>query len=199
MGEEKALISKVDQPMARFVALMIAIVLAAASFPALGAQDSAEEYAVKAAFLYNFARFTEWPSEVFPEKDSPIIVCVFGDDPFGETIDFLREKTIHGRPVLLKREKDLEELQTCHVLFVSSSKRNQLDQILGRTEGWSVLTVSDMDNFAHKGGNVGFVNQNNKIRFEVDPESTKEAGLRLSSKLLSLALIVGETTHFGSN
>jgi len=195
MDEKKALFKKLDTEMARVIVVLLAVLLCAVNWPFLKAQESAEEYAVKAAFLYNFARFTEWPAESFPEEDSPIIVCILGDDPFGGTIDFLKEKSIHGRPVLLKREKTLSNLKPCHVLFVSSSERSRLDQILGSTEDWSVLTISDIDEFAHKGGSVGFVRQDNKMRFEVNPEATKEAGLRLSSRLLRLALVVNRTSQ----
>jgi hypothetical protein len=199
MGEEKTLFSKVAKDISRSILLFLAIA-GVVLLPVLGAQDSAEEYAVKAAFLYNFARFTDWPTDCFPEEDSPIVVCIFGRDPFGDTIEFLQKKTIHGRPVVLKREERLASLEVCHILFVSSSKRDQLDEIVGKTAGWSVLTVSDMEEFAHKGGGVGFVHKDNKIRFEVNPETTKKAGLRLSSKLLRLALLVSDSAqHAGGS
>lgn len=187
-------LNKVMRWIRKFLPLDGLLVLTSAvlSLSVCQAQQPAEEYALKAAFLYNFARFTEWPSTSFPQEDFPFIVCIFGDDPFGATIDFLQDKSVHGRPILLKREKSLARLESCHVLFVSASKKNELGQILDLTEGWSVLTVSDMDQFAQKGGGIGFIRQNDKIRFEVNTGTIKRAGLRLSSKLLQLALLVDD-------
>jgi hypothetical protein len=182
--------NRILRRMIRFILVMLIVSLASVSSPGAAAEEQAEEYAVKAAFLYNFARFTEWPASAFPGNDSPIVVCILGDDPFGSAIDFLRDKTINGRRVVLKREKNAERLEPCQVLFVSRSKEDELEEILSAASGWCVLTVSDMERFAHKGGGIGFVREGNKVRFEVNPETTKKAGLGLSSKLLSLALLV---------
>jgi len=155
-----------------------------------GAQD-ASEYQVKAAFLYNFAKFVEWPASVSAGPNAPLVIGVLGKDPFGGEIDRAVEgKTINGRRLMIRRFSSLQAYQYCHILFVSSSERNNLPQIIATVRNSSVLTVSETDRFAHIGGIINFVTIENRIRFEINQAAAERAGLKISSKLLSLGRVV---------
>jgi hypothetical protein len=154
------------------------------------AQD-ASEYQVKAAFLYNFAKFVEWPGNAGANPDAPVVIGVLGRDPFGREIDRAVEgKTVNGRRLMIKRFSSLEAYEYCHILFISSSERNNLPQIIAAVRNSSVLTVSETDRFAHIGGIINFVTIENRIRFEINQAAAERAGLKISSKLLSLGRVV---------
>jgi len=153
--------------------------------------QEASEYQVKAAFLYNFAKFVEWPANVGAGSDVPLVIGVLGKDPFGREIDRAVEgKTVNGRRLMIKRFSSLEAYEYCHILFVSSSERNNLPQIIAAVRNSSVLTVSETDRFAHIGGIINFVTIENRIRFEINQAAAERAGLKISSKLLSLGRVV---------
>jgi hypothetical protein len=151
--------------------------------------QEASEYQVKAAFLYNFAKFVEWPAGA--GVDAPLVIGVLGKDPFGSQIDRAVEgKTVNGRRLMIKRFSSLEAYEYCHILFVSSSERSNLPQIIAAVRNSSVLTVSETERFAHIGGIINFVTIENRIRFEINQAAAERAGLKISSKLLSLARVV---------
>ena len=155
--------------------------------------DSPSEYQVKAAFLYNFAKFVEWPSIAFPDSGSPFVFGIVGDDPFeGQLTTMLLEKSLSGRRFVVRRFRRDEDLRQCHVLFISSSEKKFLTLILGSVRGSSVLTVADTDGFARQGGIIGLVLEENRVRLEVNPQLAERSHLKISSKLLALARIVGE-------
>ena len=150
-----------------------------------------KEYQVKAAFLYNFAQFVEWPPVVFPEVQSPLVIGVLGDDPFGGYLDDLvREEKVNGRPLVVQRYHTIVEIKTCHVLFICQSEIDQLEQILAGLKGRNILTVGDGERFASRGGMIRFVTEQNRIRLRINVEAAKVANLTISSKLLRLAEIV---------
>lgn len=156
------------------------------------------EYQVKAAFLYNFARFIEWPTESFKDESSPLVVGVLGDDPFGGTLDqTINGKSINGRPLIARRLKWGQNLKDCHLLFICSSEKKRLAQILDSLKGVGVVTVSDLNNFCQQGGLIGFALEENKVRFVINTEVAVQARLRISSKLLSLAKAVLGERHVG--
>ena len=149
------------------------------------------EYQVKAAFLYNFAKFVEWPSEAFINVRTPLVVGVIGDDPFGSDLErMINGKTVNGRQMTIKRLKWGQNLRDCHILFISSSERNRLAQIIENLRGASVLTVGEMDKFAEQGGHINFIMENNKVRFEINASAAEQARLKISSRLLVLAKTV---------
>jgi hypothetical protein len=155
-----------------------------------GAQE-ANEYEVKAAFLYNFARFVEWPNSVSPDPNGPLVIAILGRDPFGAEIDRAIEgKTVNGRRLVIKRFSSLETYEQCHILFVSSSERGNLPRILAAVRTSSVLTVSETDRFAQIGGIINFITIENRIRFEINQAAAARVGLKISSKLLSLGRVV---------
>ena len=145
------------------------------------------EYEVKAAFLYNFAKFVEWPSQAFSDAGSPFTIGVVGDNPFGDDLErTLRDKALNGHPIAAKQVKAPSELRTCHILFISPSEKKRLPDILKLIRDAGVLTVSEMEDFLPAGGMINFLMVDNKVRFEINDEPAKRAGLRLSSKLLHL-------------
>ena len=150
-----------------------------------------KEYQVKAAFLFNFAQFVEWPAKEFSDANSPLVIGILGNDPFGAILDeMVRGEKVKGHPLIVQRYRQVEEIQNCHVLFVSPSESSQVEKILERLKGRSVLTVSDIDGFAQKGGIIRLVTDKGKIRFRVNLEAAKTADVTISSKLLKAAEIV---------
>ena len=156
--------------------------------------ESPSEYLVKAAFLYNFAKFVEWPPDAFPDPTSPFIFGIVGDDPFDDELNaMISEKSLSGRRFVVRRFRRGEDLRHCHVLFISASEKKFLKLILESVRGSSVLTVADADGFARQGGMIGFVLQESRVRLEVNPQVAGRSRLKISSKLLALARIVGES------
>ena len=183
----------------RLVCLYCAVLLIAPTiFSVLTTEADAQsrsvrEYQIKAAFLYNFAKFTEWPPDKFRDETAPMILCVIGVDPFGPVLEnTVISKKIKGRSIIVNRTTTVDNLRTCHVLFVSSSERENLSEIVESLSGAAVLTTGDMDRFAKRGGIIKLTKKGNKIRFEINPKAAERAGVKLSSYLLSLATIVTE-------
>jgi hypothetical protein len=160
--------------------------------PAAAAQEVAvPEYKVKAAFLYNFAKLTEWPTNTFPDAAAPLTIGVLGKDPFGTALKKItRDKKILGRPVTVVNFQRLDQVKDCQLLFIAASEKSRLPAILTRLAGQPILTVGDTDRFAHQGGIIGLNRQGVEIRFEINREAAAQGGLTLSSKLLRLAEIV---------
>lgn len=159
--------------------------------PVRAAGQELNEYQVKAAFLYNFAKFVEWPSNVTADPNAPIVIGILGRDSFGGEIDRVIEgKSVNGHRLTIKRFSTLDGYQYCHILFVSSSERNNLARILAAVANNSVLTVSETDRFAHIGGIINFITIEHRIRFEINQAAAERVGLKISSKLLSLGKIV---------
>ena len=157
----------------------------------LGQSPKPTEYQVKAVYLFNFGRFVEWPSSVAAARSQSFAVCVLGQDPFGPALDAtLAGEIIDRAPVVAKRIPKAEEAAACRVLFISSSENNQLREVLAAIDKASVLTVSDMPQFARRGGMVQFLLDGNRVRFEVNLAATQRVGLNLSSDLLKLAIAV---------
>jgi hypothetical protein len=152
---------------------------------------SPTEYEVKAAFIFNFTRFVEWPSEAFADSSSPFVIGVLGRDPFGSALDeIIKGKNVDGRRLTIKRSDRIHDLTSCHILFISSSVSDSLPRIIDKLKGDAVLTVGDMDRFAKRGGIIGFVMRDSKVSLEINIDVAKRDKLKISSKLLKLAKIV---------
>jgi hypothetical protein len=146
------------------------------------------EYQIKAAFLFNFAKFVEWPEEAFSEPNTPIVIGVLGKNPFGDDLErTVRGKTINGRSLTIKEFRSPTEARDCHILFISTSEKTRLPEVFESLQGASVLTVGETERFTEAGGMINFVLEGSKIRFQVNDAAAKSAGLKISSKLLSLA------------
>jgi hypothetical protein len=147
----------------------------------------AAEYQVKAVFLFNFAQFVEWPASAFPQGQTSLVIGVLGQDPFGSYLDdTVRGERVNNRPLTVRRYRRLEEIQTCHVLFVSRSEVERMDQILASLKYRKILTVADAEGPAGARVMIRFVTQQNKIRLRINPEAARAANLTISSKLLRL-------------
>ncbi|HEX9933563.1 MAG TPA: YfiR family protein [bacterium] len=156
------------------------------------------EYEVKAAFLYNFAKFVEWPTSAVRDTTSPFVIGVLGRDPFGAILDqVIGSKSIKGKRLVIRRFSDWTGLSFCHLLFVSSSERTNLSLILEKLSRSCTLTVAEMEGFTENRGMVQFVMRDNRIHFMINAVAADEAGLKLSSKLLNLAVGVKKKSGNG--
>ena len=152
---------------------------------------SVGEYQVKAAFIYNFTQFTDWPPGAFSATNAPIVIGIVGEDPFGDTMDeVVRGEVVRGRPLVVKRLRPDEDLRSCHVVFISRAEKDRLPALLSQLKGSPILTVSDAGGFAEQGGMVNLLLVQKTIKLEINPAAAADAGLQISAKLLKLARIV---------
>ena len=169
----------------KITVFLVFALLANASSIHVRAQDI-NEYQVKAAFIFNFAKFVEWPSDAFGEGGA-LVVGVIGDDPFGGSLDRLNGNTANGLALRIKRFRWGDDLRACQVLFISASEDRHLNKIMESIRGASVLTIGESTQFGQSGGMIRFVIQDNKVRFEINASAAGQANLRISSKLLALS------------
>jgi hypothetical protein len=181
----------------RPAALVLLLLVLLVSSSGVGAQaNSPSEYQVKAAFLFNFAKFIDWPSNSFDDANSPFTVCVLGHDPFGHALDDeLHGKIIGDRPLAVQRLKDKAQARRCQVVFVSSSESTHQSEILESLRGASMLLVGEANNFATSGGTIQFTTEDNHVRFTINIDAANRSGLNFSSKLLGLAKIVHDEAN----
>jgi len=160
-------------------------------FEAAAADPEPSEYQVKAAFLFNFAKFVDWPARKSGETNTPMVIGVLGVDPFGALLEeTVKDQNIGGRRLVIRALSTADEAGDCHVLFISRSERNRLKPLLASLKGKAVLTVSESKGFAQEGGMINLVVLNGSVKLEINPAAAEEAGLKISSKLLSLARII---------
>jgi len=152
---------------------------------------SPTEYEIKAAFLYNFARFVEWPPESGHDPGAPFVIAILGHDPFGPVLDeTVAGKAVGGRPIEVRRVSRVEEAREAQIVFVAPSERPNMAAILKAVGRPGVLTVGDTDGFASQGGAINFTLQARRVRFEINPAAAEQARLKMSSQLLKLATLV---------
>jgi hypothetical protein len=177
-------------------ALLVLLGALAPGRAAFGAEPVAGEYDLKAAFVYQFVHFTEWPADAFEDdgdEPSPIVVAVVGDDPFRGSLErAVRGKTVQGRPLVYVHFANANAVGQCHVMFVSASERQRIGQVAAAARQFRALTVGDVEEFTRDGGMIRFVTQNKKVRFEIRRKSVEAAGLRLRAQLLRVAEIYRE-------
>jgi hypothetical protein len=169
--------------------------------------DSAanREYQIKAAFLYNFVKFVDWPAEETADVNQPIIIGILGTDPFGDAFEPVKDTHVKGRKVSVERFKSLGELKKdgeqaeselrsqinairkCHLLFICSSEKGHLGEIIESLKGMPVLTISELDDFAESGGIIELTMEEEKVRFEINLHVAEKADLKIRSQLLRLA------------
>jgi hypothetical protein len=177
-----------------FAMAVPAIVVSLAAATGASAQEPPLEYQVKAAFLYNFTQFVEWPPDAFPGPTAPMTLCVAGVNPFGALLDQLVAGEVHdGRRFAVRRVTPAGDFTGCHVLFVPRTERARTAAILARARGPATLTVGEFPEFLAAGGIVNFFLEENKVRFEIQQAAAERAGLRISSRLLRLARVSGLT------
>ncbi len=171
-------------------AVTFLIALAPSSAGADEAAAHEREYLIKAAFLYNLARFTQWPASAFDPGDTGLRMCVLGEDPFGPVLDGIAGKTIRGRAVVVERMAEAGAVHRCHLLFVGASEAAGIKDVLALLDELPILTIADMPGFAKSGGIINLKTVDNKLRFEINVAAAQRAGLRFSSKVLKLAELV---------
>jgi hypothetical protein len=155
------------------------------------AQPPSREYQLKAVFLFNFTQFVDWPANAFENVQSPLVIGVIGDNPFGAYLaQTVSGEKINGHPLTVQYYKNEEEIKLCHILFVNVSESKKQEQVLETVKGKNVLTVSDHPDFLKQDGMIRFVTNNNKIKLQINMDACKESKMVLSSKLLRLAEIV---------
>jgi hypothetical protein len=153
--------------------------------------SSSSEYRVKAAFVYNFTKFVEWPAQSFKSPQDPMSICTIGKNPFGGALtEAIHGKPVNGRPVEIRAVDNLEDACTCQILFIRSAERKRLRSILDKVAGHGVLTVGEMDSFPMEGGIVNLKFDGDKIRIQINLQAAEGQHLTISSHLLSLAQIV---------
>jgi hypothetical protein len=175
------------------MARMLSLFLVLGATLQLYAQPSGpgfDEYQVKAAFLYNFAKFVEWPPGTFASPADPIGICIAGENPFGSTLEnMVQGKKVGGRAFVVRRLPDTEQAKSCQILFIGAGDWKRVRGLLDALKGAAVLTVGETDDFTSLGGVIAFQLQGPRVRIQISLESAERAKLRISSKLLSLAQI----------
>jgi hypothetical protein len=164
------------------------LALGLAVLPLYSEADGPTEYEVKAAFLYNCAKFVRWPATVFAGPEAPLVIGILGEDPFGEVLDeTVRNRVVQDRRIVIRRLASIKDAARCHLLFISTSEIERLPGILRTVHQTAVLTVSEIDRFAERGGIIYPYVEDKRIRFEVNLSAANMAGLSISSQLLKLA------------
>ena len=160
---------------------------------ALAQETAAREYQVKAVFLHHFTRFVDWP----PPPDGsipaakPFVVGVLGQDPFGSVLDEVTAgETVRDSPIEVRRLDSIENVSECDLLFVSRSEQSHLPDIFAQLAGRPVLTLGDSENFAQRGGMIGFITRNNRVHLQINLTAARAAGFSINSNLLRAATIV---------
>jgi hypothetical protein len=173
----------------RAAAILVLVCLGILSASVSFARSTPPEYLIKAAYLYHFAMFVDWPADAFSSRNSPIVIGIVGTDPFGPAIDdTVRDKRIDGRPLVVKRLDWTQDLRQCHILFVADG--GKIGDVVRRVGDLSVLTVGETQDLAKHGAVITFRIEDNRVRFDINVDAAKRSRLTISSKLLSLARIV---------
>jgi len=170
--------------------LMAVVVLG--PMPARAQAEQAREYQIKAAFIYNFFKFIDWPETPLSDTPDTISICILGKDPFGDIFAPIEGKTVKNKKLAIKRVSSPGEIGSCQILFVCPSEQERLGPILASTCGKSILTVSDIKDFARQGGMVGFFSAENTVGFAINLKATERSGLKMSSKLLEMATVIAD-------
>jgi hypothetical protein len=167
------------------------MVLATGAAPSAGAQDRFDEQQVKAAFLFKLAQFVEWPAAAFADAQRPIVIGVLGQDPFGKVLDDIVDgEMVAGRPLVVQRFTRVEDVMTCHILFVGASERSSYPRIFSALKGRPILTVGDAAGFAASGGMIAFASEQNHVVLRVNLRAARAAKLTISSNILRASTIV---------
>jgi hypothetical protein len=166
------------------------------AFAPAAAQDyQSSEYELKAAILFNLIKFVEWPTTAYSGPDAPTVMCTLGRDPFGPALNgFADGSTVNGRPLLVRRLQHDADAHGCHLLYISSSERKILPQILRAIADAGIVTVGEMGQFAIQGGVIQLIVEDRQVHFEVNLDAASHGDFRISSKLLALARIAPSQT-----
>ncbi len=145
------------------------------------------DYRIKAAFIYNFLKFIEWPANL---HECSLTLCIFGDDPFGNNIKILEGKHFGDKEILVKYISSIQDVKEGDILFIASSEKRNIKPLIDTISGLSILTVGDTKKYSENGVIINFYIERSKVRFKINVDTANRAGLKISSKLLNLAKIV---------
>jgi hypothetical protein len=176
----------------RWTACLVMVVLLS-PLEGMRAQTPYDEYDVKAAFLHKFAMFVEWPTQAFAQAQSPIVIATLGTDPFGSKLDrVMAGKTAQGRPVVVQRFSEPTDAvrSGCHLLFIASSEKGRVQAVVDSLGNLPIVTVGDVPGYGEKGVMINLIQRGSTLRFEIDRQTAAQAGVKLSSQLLDLAIKV---------
>jgi len=169
--------------------LGVVIAVVTATLPCR-ADAPTREYLVKAAFIYNFTQFVQWPTDALGDQDTPFIVAVVGDNPFDSALEHaVADKTVEGHPIVVRYFSSADQIQACHLLFVPASQDGATSAILGKVANMPVLSVGEGDSFLPSGGGIRLFIEDGRMRFELDPDVLEASNLKASAKLMKLARI----------
>lgn len=171
-------------PMLRRFAL--GVLLGACPLLALG-DNAITEYEVKAAYLFNFAKYLEWPADAFASREAPLTLCLSGRDPFGGALAPYERRMVQGHEFRVRRGVGLDDVRGCHMLFLAETEEPHVQQFLRAVARQPIVTVSDIRGFIRGGGTIGLVDDEQRIQFEVNLASAERAGVRVNSQLLRIA------------
>lgn len=171
--------------------LLSLIVLLAAALQVRAEATAFDEYQVKAAFLYNFAKFVEWPPGTFARSNDPIAICIIGQNPFGSTLeDMVQGKKVGERAFVVRRLPDTQQATGCQILFIGAAEWKRTPAWLEALKGSGILTVGETDDFTALGGIITLRLEGPRVHIQISLDTAEHAKLKVSSKLLSLAEIV---------
>lgn len=175
----------------RILLSLLATLAVAAAAPA----QEFRETDLKAVFLLRFGSFMQWPVPTAGNSDAAFTIGVLGDDPVAAVLEqAVQGETVAGRPVRVERYRNVGQVSGCEILFISRTKREHLPRILDVMRGRPVLTVSDIEDFTERGGMVGLTSDERRIRLRINVGAARQAGISISSKLLRVVEVVGETS-----
>ncbi|KQC08161.1 MAG: hypothetical protein APR62_05330 [Smithella sp. SDB] len=170
------------------IALIFSVCLSYSNFT-FAEEGQPTEAQVKAAFIYNFGKFVEWPADRMGGKY--FVIGVYNDDDFAQVLtEIVSGKFLHEKPILIKQFSRIEDITGCHILFVGYSAKDYLAELLNRAYKSPILMVGDMQDFANRGGMINFRMVGNYMRFEINVNAVQKTGLKMSSQLLKLAIVI---------
>ena len=171
---------------------MLCWFITALPIPTLAQTSPYTPYQLKALYLHNFAKYTEWPKEVLGDESAPFVLGILGKDPFGKAIEIIEGKPIKGRKLMVKHFSSVQEVKDCHLLFICSSESDRLPQILKALEKSSILTIAEVEGFLQNSGMINLVAEqksagSQSVAFEINRAAAEKVNLKLDTQLLKLA------------
>ena len=177
--------------LSRIFVLLLSMACLCGNTAIVRSADQEVEYKVMAAFLLNFAKFTTWPASTWPGESTPFTLCIVGNDPFGSALDGIEQKEIGGRKISLQKVPSVTDVPgQCQILFVSGAEPGQVESLLTLLGRKPIVTVSDIEGFATRGGMIEFKNKDDRLSFLINNRKAKENDLQFSASLLHLAIDV---------
>lgn len=179
--------------------LLVFCILCVSSRAHAGGAPAPKEYQVKAALLLNFAQFIQWPAAALPTPEAPIVVGILGEDPFGNMLEqAFQDESIDGRKLEIKRSRQIDDLKSCQMLFISKSENARLAEVLASLKDQGIVTIGEVDQFGERGGIINFYLEAGKVRFEINSDMAQRRGLKINAQLLKRAKIIGSEPGKGA-